>query len=51
MPETDGNAYTVSVGNPAEKATLGIPTRRWDNKTTTDLKYIEWIRFTWLRIG
>jgi hypothetical protein len=46
--------YRVLVWKPEGKRPLGRPRRRWENGINMDLREIrwgEWIGFTWLRVG
>jgi hypothetical protein len=50
------NAYRIFVGKPEGERLLGRPRRRWVDNIKMDLREIEWdgvewIGWTWLRIG
>jgi hypothetical protein len=42
------NAYTILVGKPEGKRTLGRPRRRWVDNIKMDLREIEWDGVDWI---
>jgi hypothetical protein len=45
------NAYSILVGKPERKQTLGRSSRRQEDNTEIDLGQIVWTGFIWLWIG
>jgi hypothetical protein len=41
------NAYSLLVGKPEGKRTLGKPRRRWANNIEMGLGYMEWCGLVW----
>jgi hypothetical protein len=44
------NAYSILVGKSEGKRPLGIPRRRWEDITRTDLREIRWEGVDWLHL-
>ena len=52
--EEGRGVYTVLVGKPEGRRTLGSPRPRWEDNVKIDLQEVRWTAWTgliWLRIG
>jgi hypothetical protein len=45
------SAYSILVGRPKGKRTLGRPKLRWEDNIRMNLRERGWTGFIWLRIG
>jgi hypothetical protein len=45
------NVYTVLMGKPEGKRTLGRPRRRWEDEIRMDLRETGWGSVDWIRLA
>jgi hypothetical protein len=45
------NAYTLLVGKPERKRSLGRPIRRWEDNIKIDLRGIGWDGMDWIDLA
>jgi hypothetical protein len=45
------NAYSILVGKPEGRRTLGRPRRRWVDNITMDLREIGWDGMDWIELA